>query len=244
MSWESKDDYCGCAVANKLTVKTANENRTGQYLEKLGKNGSIKATKPYGTANATPTDDYLIEKDHSFSAGDIKLGTVNTVDSKKYMLSEVSGSSASGQEPTFAAGAVRVEDDAVTDEVFALPALAISHEEVAQIFFDAFTLPTGTQQSPKNVDCELTACGFKASIQVGLHAKNGDPKASSNHSGKIVVDATIGQYGEQEPEVTPGTGWDVSSPLTCEDPDSDLPIWKVQLSKPLEKTKVQQNNAQ
>ena len=31
-------------------------------------------------------------------------------------------------------------------------------------------------------------------------------------------------------------GWDVSSPLTCTDPDSDLPEWTAVLSKPLAKS--------
>jgi len=233
MSWENKTDYCGLAIANKLSVKSATENRSGQYLEKLGQKGQIAATKSYGTANASPSVEYLIEDDISFTDGQIKLGEVKTVDGNKYALQTVDFSTGAGQEPTMSATSVQVEAAAATGRTFNLPAFELSKEEIAQILFSAFSLPQGTQQAPKNVACEVTQVTGQASCVIGLHTNNADPKASSVHSGKLTVTATIGQYGEQAPEVTAAQGWDVSSPLTSSDPDSDMPTWTITLSKPL-----------
>jgi len=239
MSWETKTDYCGLAVANKVSVKSANENRSGKYLEKLGQDGHIAATKPYGTANAAPSNEYVIEDAHTFAAGAVKLGKVTTFGGKKYRLDKVSGSSGAGQEPTFSGTCVQAEDRAADDFFFELPSFALSPDEVAQVFFGAFTLPEGTQESPKNTGVEITQVSFEASCTVGLHTKNGDPLASSIHTGHIVVNATLGQYGEQTPEISAASGWDISSPLTCDDPDSDMPSWSFSLSKPLTKRAVQ-----
>ena len=41
MSWDTKTDYCGLAVDGKLQIKSATMNRSGQYLEKLGKNAAV-----------------------------------------------------------------------------------------------------------------------------------------------------------------------------------------------------------
>ena len=47
MSWETKEDYCGLEIEDKLLVKSANTNTTGQYLEKHGRLGSYAATKAF-----------------------------------------------------------------------------------------------------------------------------------------------------------------------------------------------------
>lgn len=228
MSWESKTDYCGLAIANKLICKSANENRSGQYLEKTGEHGDIVATKPFGTANASPSNEYSVVDDISFTSGQIALGAVASVSSKKYMLQSVSISTGSATEPTFSATSVQVEDSATTGNKFEIPAFDLSADDIAQILFDAFTL-TGS-------GCEVTQCNAEISCTVGLHTVNGDPRASDPHTAHIQVTATILQTDSTPPTVSPGNGWDVSSPLSCDDPDADLPTWSVTLSKKLAKT--------
>lgn len=228
MSWTTKTDYASLAIADKLICKVANENRSGQYLEKTGQHGAICATKAFGLANAAPANEYTVAKDITFTAGQIKIGAVTTVGDGKYMLQSVSIKTTGGGEPTVSATSVRVEAGAATDNYFAVPAFELSADDIAQILFDAFTVG--------GEGCELTECGAEIGGEVGLHTVNGDPVASDPHAAKIQVTVTILQAGEAEPTLTPAEGWEVSSPLTPTDPDSDLPTWTATLTKPLEKT--------
>ena len=225
MSWESKKDYCGLADGTSIKIKGSDEGRSGSYLEKTGEHGDIIATKPYGTANATPSCDYTIAKEKPLA---VTLGGVATVEGKKYALQSVSISTGSATEPTMSATAVQVEDDATTDNCFKCPSFTISPDEVAQFLFNGFTLSGN--------GCELTACNAEVSCTIGLSTVNGDPVASDPHTGHIVLSVTIIQTGDKEPTVTPAVGWDLSAPLTCSDPDSDLPTWTCSVAKPLVKT--------
>ncbi len=225
MSWETKTDYAGLAVANKLIAKASNQNKTGQYIEKHGQNGDYVATKAFGTRSA-PTTEYVVADAVSLST--IALGTVNTVDSKKYALESISFSTGADQEPTFTATSAEVASGASTRNTFTVPTLALSPDQIAQIPFTAFTV-TGTS-------CELTGCSGEISCKVGTNDKNGDPQAHDVTNGHIVLNVTIAQYGDTAPGITPGTGWDISSPLTCSDPDSDYPEWTATLTKKLTKT--------
>ena len=225
MSWAAKQDYCGLADGTAIICKSATENRSGSYLEKTGEHGDIIATKAYGTANATPSCNYTIAKEKSLA---VTLGSVATVESKKYALKSVSISTGSATEPTMSATAVQVEDDATTDNCFNCPSFTISPDEVAQFLFNGFTL--------SGDGCELTACSAEVSCTIGLSTINGDPVASDPHTAHIVLSVTILQTGTTAPTVTPAAGWDLSAPLTCSDPDSDLPTWTCSVAKPLTKT--------
>ncbi len=225
MSWDRRTDYCGLANGTSVKCKGSNENRSGSYLEKTGEHGDIIATKPYGTANATPSCEYTIAKETTLA---IKLGTVTAVDGKKYMLSSVSIGTGSATEPTMSASATQVEDDATTDSTFDVPSFSVSPDDIAQFLFGAFTL-SGT-------GCELTQCNAEISCTVGLSTVNGDPVASDPHTAHIQLSITVIQTGDVAPSVTPAEGWDLSAPLTCADPDSDLPTWTCSVSKPITKT--------
>lgn len=231
MSWASKQDYCGLAVTGKLICRKADENRSGSYLEKTGEHGDIVATKAYGTANASPSNEYAIAADVTLAP---VLGAVTAVDGKKYMLQSVSVSTGSATEPTLSATAVQVEDGAATGNKFAAPSTALSPDDVAQFLFGGFTL-SGT-------GCELTQCNAEISCTVGLTTVNGDPVASDPHTAHVTLSVTVIQTGETAPTVTPASGWDLSAPLTCSDPDADLPTWTCSVSKPIAKTLATANS--
>ena len=247
MSWETKEDHCGLAIEDKLPVKSANTNTTGQYLEKHGRLGSYAATKAFGVRGA-PSNTYTVAD--SFTLEDAKLGAVNDKTGKPYALESIKFSTGADQEPTFEASAKEVEEDGETTNYFAVPEFSLSPDHVAQIpsfkfpaasgqtaqSVAAFSLPTGTQQAPKNAGCELTKCDGEISCSVKTNDKTGLPQSHDVTNGHIVLNLTIGQYGDQAPEVTPAAGWDVSSPLTCDDPDSDMPTWTMSLTHPLAKT--------
>ena len=241
MSWETKQDYCGLAIADTLLVKSATEGRTAQYLEKHGRLGDYKATKVFGN-RASPSNSYTVADEATVTGK--KLGQVQTVDEKKYMLESVRFSTGADAEPTFEGSAQQVEDDAVLRNYFAIPDFKISPDHVAQIpafkwdseYVPAFSLPAGTEQSPTNVAVELTAVSVEISCSGKTNDKNGDPKAHDVTNGHIVLQLTIGQYGEQTPTISPAAGWDMSAPKTVDDPDSDMPTWTCTLTHPLEKT--------
>lgn len=225
MSWDSKKDFCGLAVANKLDIKSSSKNLSGQYLEKPGQSGAICATKPFGES-AAPSCEYVIKGEHSFSAGAIKLGAVTTLDGKRYALASVTYENGADMEPTFSASSQEIEETSDgTTRTFDVPAFDISPDEAAAMVMSAGTVG--------GADCELTKVRMTASANVKPHTKNGKAVASDVTMGHVTVEIEILQTGNTEPTLTAGTGWDISSPLTPEDPDADLPLWKATLSKPL-----------
>lgn len=226
MSWETKDDYCGLSAAGKIVCKSATMNRTGTYLEKAGSDGAIAATKYFGEVSA-PSNEYAVENTAELS---VKLGAITTVDGRKYALQSVSVKTTAGGEPTLSATAQEVEDGATQGgaNFFSVPSFTLDKDEIAQTLFSAFTLKDG----------ELTDCSAEISCTVGTTKVNGTVVASDVTMGKVVVSATVGQYGETAPAVTPSGGWEMSAPLTCTDPDSDFPSWTFSVERTLEKTDV------
>lgn len=230
MSWDNKTDYCGLAVAGKLAIKGSTMNRSGQYLEKAGKSGAICATKAFGTLDA-PNCEYTVEQPYTFAAGAIKLGAVTTVDGKRYSLASIHYECGADQEPVFSATSQEIEPTSdTTQRTFDVPSFSISPDEAAEILMSAFTL-AGT-------GCELTKCTLDASANVKPHTINGNPVASDVTMGHVTVQIEVLQHGETAPTLTPASGWDVSSPLTSTDPDSDFPTWTATLSNPLAYTTI------
>lgn len=234
MSWNSKTDYCGLAVEGKIIIKSATQNKSGQYLEKPGTSSAICATKPFGAADA-PSCDYAIKGAKSFGAGEIKLGAVTSITvgnvTKRYALASVRYENGADVEPTFTGTAQEIEATSDgTQRMFDVPAFDVSPDEAAEIIMSAATVG-GT-------GCELTHCTMEASANIKIHTVNGVIVSSDVTVGHVVVSLEILQSGDEEPTVAPSSGWDISSPLTCTDPDADFPTWSCELSKPLAYTVV------
>ena len=228
MSWELKPDFCGLG-GEFLKVKSANTNNSSQYLEKLGQDGSIVATKLYGTKNASPSNEYVILKAGTIS---VQIGKVTTVDGKRYALQSVTVKKTAGGEPTVSATAVRIEDTTDgEDQMFEAVTLNVDPEETAEFAI-------GTNPVSGN-DCEVTEVTTTVSGTVSPHNVNGDPVASGVHSGKVEVDVTVGQYGENEPafadNLGSGSGFEKSAIENPDETDSDLPSWTVKYEKTLAK---------
>lgn len=223
MSWESKTDYCGLSDGTILKIKSSNENASSSYLEKLGQQGEIVATKLYGDKNASPSCEYVIKK-----AGDVtvQIGKVTTVDGKRYALQQVVYTTGAGSEPTLTATSVRIEDTTDgEDRKFEAVTLHVDPEETAQVVLNAATV-TGTGN-------EITGVTTTISGTVSPHTVNGDPVSSGVHSGKIESELTVGQYGSTAPTFTAGTGFELSQAESMNDPDSDMPEWTAKVTKPL-----------
>ena len=234
MSWESKPDFCGLG-GEILKVKSANQNNSSQYLEKLGQDGSIVATKLYGTKNASPSNEYVILKAGTIS---VQIGKVTTVDNKRYALQSVTVKKTAGGEPTVSATAVRIEDTTDgEDQMFEAVTLNVDPEETAE-----FAIGTNPVSGD---DCEVTEVTTTVSGTVSPHNVNGDPVASGVHSGKVEVDVNVGQYGANEPgfaeNLGSGSGFEKSAIENPDEQDSDMPSWTVKYEKTLAKATASQS---
>lgn len=252
MSWESKTDYCGLDnstgdnAPSTILVKTSTPNNSGQYLEKHSSDGAYIAAgcKAFGE-RAAPSNTYTIAGTATISSpsgeGLVCLGKVTPINGKNYALQSISWTTGADAEPTLSATAAEVAG--TTRNQFKVPQFSILPDHIAQIpsfqfageqnATPAFSLPTANNA---NAGCELLECGGEISCSVKTNDKNGAPKAHDVTNAHIVVNITIAQYGSAEPTVTPASGWNVSSPLTCDDPDSDFPTWSMSISRPLAKT--------
>lgn len=221
MSWDAKTDYCGLD-GSPLKIKSSTENRSGQYLEKAGASGAICATKAYGSI-AAPSCDYAI-----IAAGNVavQLGGVETVGGHRYALQYVKYENGAAQEPTFTATAQQIEDSSDgTTRKFESVSIPVSPDEAAAMLLSAATL--------SGSGCELVKCTLILECSVNNHPVNGVPVASDAVEAHATVEIEILQTSTTEPTLAAGTGWDISSPLTCTDPDSDMPTWTATMSKPL-----------
>ena len=239
MSWESKPDFCGLGggASPVLKVKSANPNNSSQYLEKLGQDGAIAATKLYGTKNASPSNEYTILKAGNIT---VQIGKVTTVDGKRYALASVTVTKSAGGEPTVSATSVRIEDTTDgEDQMFEAVTLHVDPEETAE-----FAIGTNPVSGD---DCEVTEVTTTVSGTVSPHTVNGDPVASGVNSGKVEVDVTVGQYGTDEPEFDDNIGDDLTFEKSAienpDEPDSDMPSWTVKYEKPLAKATAAQQQS-
>ena len=227
MSWETKTDYCGLASGGNATyiqIKSSSENRSSQYLEKLGPEGEIVATKLYGTNNAQPSCEYVIKKAGNIT---VQIGKVTTIEGKRYALQQVVYTSAAGSEPTLTATSVQIESTTDgEDRMFEPVTLEVNPEETAQVTLSAATM--------SGSGCEITGTTTTISGTVSPHTVNGDPVASGVHSGKVEEELTIGQYDSTAPTITAGTDFEISQSPTVNDPDSDMPEWTAKVTMPLD----------
>ena len=241
MSWASKPDYCGISVANKLLVKSVSLNNSGQYLEKHGQNGAYAATKPFGV-RAAPTNTYVLVDDVELVGKHLGVVKQTPADTgQKYARESFSWTTGADEEPTVSATAVEVDSGASLTSTetnrFSVPTFSLSPDHVAQIpeFQWRTNEPADVPFELSGSGCELLKCNGEMSCTIKTNDRNGDPKAHDVTNGHIVINITIAQYGDTEPTVNVYSGWDISSPLTCEEPDSDMPTWTMALSRPLVK---------
>ena len=225
MSFIAKTDYFSLADT-ALACVASNDGASASVAEAKGENGEIVASTMYGETKS-PSCDYVIKAAWTKAANAVKLGTVfGTV--VKIMLGSITINTQAGSAPTVSASGEQVEASATTGCTFPLPAISVPKSHHAHILFAAFQLG-GT-------GCHLNAANYVASATITKATKDGDCVASDVIEGKIVVSITIVQTGSAEPTLTAGTGFDVTSPLSCSNPDADYPTWTATLTKYLAKT--------
>ena len=221
MALQSAIDYFGQADT-ELALKSSSENRTASSAEATNARGDFIARDVYGERYA-PTATYELKAALSKA---IALGSVNTpADLFPVVLNKLSIKTKAGMAPSLEFGGESIQEDGTVSSTIALGTVAVSVRHKAQILFAAFTL-AGT-------GCELNECNADCSCKISRGEVNGDTLSHDVSEGVIKVTATIVQSGATAPTVTAGTGFDITSPLTCEDPDSEYRTWKIELTKSL-----------
>lgn len=225
MAFKTKTDYYNLAITNKLILTDTAEGKTSQTATAQGEDGFIVAEEVFGTYEA-PSENLTIVAD--LAAGDLSpvLGKVNTVGTKKYVLSGFSITTGAGQQPTVSASGREV-NAAATDGckcTVAVPAVTRLHH--AQTF-GAFTL-SGT-------GAHLTQCTFQAQGQINVATKDGEVINFDFTGANITVTGTVqvSDSGYGEPTISPATGYKLTSPLSCTNPDADFPSYTFTLTKNL-----------
>jgi len=109
---------------------------------------------------------------------------------------------------------------------YEIPAFELSKKHHAQILMSALTF---------SGNAHLTSASYTFSSNVSKAEKDGDCLAHDVTEGKIEVSVEFLQTGANPPTITAGTGWVITSPLACSNPDADWPTWSATLTKYLAK---------
>jgi hypothetical protein len=231
MSLKTKQDYYNIADGVSVVCVKSDEGHTHSLAEVHGQDGSIVAADVYGDTRS-PSCDYqlkaqLVTEKSGNTDTLIKLGKVVTVDEMKFCLGSFTISTAAGAAPTISAGGEQVADDATQGCVYEIPAFTLPTTHHAQILFSAFSL-SGTGN-------HLQSASYAGSATISKATKDGVCLAHDVVEGKIEAQISIMQVGSTPPTVTPGSGWEVSAPLDCSNPDSDHATWSMTLVKYLAK---------
>lgn len=228
MSFAAKTDYAGLATTG-LELRSNALNKSAQYLQKTGADGSYVADEVFGEVSA-PSCAYAVTADLSSLAVTIgKVHASHTASDGKprYALQSLTISTSAGGEPTVEASCVQIEDNATqTVCVYEETITALTPEWHAQDVLSAFTYSESATLAMQ--DCTTTVSG-----NVNVTTINGVPKASDSTAGQTTVSATWWSTSETAPAITAAAGWTISSPLTCTGPDGDMFSWTATATKAL-----------
>ena len=229
MAFIAKPDYFGLAtsISGSLTLKSSTLNKSASVAEATDEKGDVVADEVFGE-QAAPSVVYELKAD--LDLDDIKLGAITTVDSKPYALTSVSFNTAPGGVPEIQCSGEQVETGATTanSTTIELPEITLLKWHDAQILGSAFAL-SGT-------GCYLNGCNYSAKCDLTKATVDGNCVAHDVQNGRIEVQVTVVQTGSTSPTITAASGWEVTSPLTTDNPDEDYPTWTATLTKYLTST--------
>lgn len=219
MAFIAKTDYFGLAGSGLICVSNGDGN-AASVAEAHDEDGTIVAWTVYGETGA-PTNSYVLSGDATLSA---KLGNVGSNDA---VLNQLQITTAAGSPPTITASGEKVEANASNTCTYSIPSVTVSVKHHAQALFSAFTVG--------GEGCHLQSSTFTASATISKATKDGTCVAHDVTDAKIEAQATIIQTGTTAPTFTAGSGWTVTAPLACTNPDADYPTWTATATKYLTK---------
>ena len=230
MSWQAKTDFFGLATqANGLEVTEANENKSASVAEGHNEKGDVVAFEVFPNGGTmSPSNTYVLGKDLTLSTlpkcGAPIAGTGGYA-GKKFTMGSITISTTAGSPPTIQASGEEIPADTThSDCTYTFPSTTLKLCHHAQILWEAFTYTEGT-------GCYLQSANYTAGGTISRATKNGETVSYDIVDGKLEVQVTILQTGNTDPSITAGSGWTITSPLTCSSPDADYPSWTATLSK-------------
>jgi hypothetical protein len=231
MAFNTVTDYYGLADGTMLAAKAATENAAAQLVEAPPNDkGDIPAHEVLATIR-NPSCDYEMlaawARGAESTPNPVQLGGLTAIDSKAFVLSQLTINTGAGSAPAISASGGQVMDGADEGDVYDIPAFSVAFKHTAQILWSAFTL-SGT-------GCHLTQANYTASVNLSRGTVNGGTVSHDVQQGKITATITISQVGDAAPTLTPGTGWSVTGVLTKSKPDAQYPTWTATLTKYLTK---------
>ena len=234
MSFPTKKDVYGLVEANKTVIQSTTGGETATNVEAIGQDGSIVANSVIGQL-ANPSCEIQLLATLTKTAGAWKIGGVSTCESKKFALEKITISTNAGSAPQISVSGKQVHADASTGCYYPVPAFELTTKHHAQILFSAFSLAA-------NDGNHLTSASYNIGGTVSVVTIDGDPIGFDVVQGKIEVSVSIKQCGGTTPTLTPGTGFEVTSPLASSNPDADYPTWTATLTKYLTKSDAAASN--
>lgn len=229
MAFLTKTDFYSLA-GNSLVCVSDSDGATASVAEATDSEGTIVASTVFGETSA-PSNSYVVKGTVSSTTTPVVLGKVTTVGGKSFVLGSFSINTSAGSPATVEASGEQVEANATTNCSYTLPAFSLPVTHHAHILFGAFTVG-GT-------GCHLQSANYTGSVTITKATKEGDCLAHDVSEGKIEAQISINQTGSTEPTLTAGTGWTVTAPLACDNPDADYPSWSATLTYYLAKDTAQ-----
>lgn len=197
MAFKEKIDFVGLANnVDNIQLRSNGDNASNQTLEIPKSDGSIIGCEVFGHIKA-PTCGYAI-------TGPVEDRlSIGRAYNDNFALQSVTITTGAGQEPTFEATAVQIEQNSdsstycqyITDELDVSPARHASHFGVLTGFTEtsAMTLQSGT---------------YTAEADISPATINGEPVASDSTGGRQTVQLTLWtNTDETAPSVTIANGW-------------------------------------
>ena len=234
MSFLAKKDYFNVADAT-LIITSSDENRSASLATAQNEKGDIVAQQMYGNTCA-PSCTYVVKGQKTLSTltmGDEKGSTGD----ERYVITGISISTGAATPPevTISGEGVPTGSHCSNDCVYEVPSATLDPCHHAQALFDLFSgnefnLTSGYYVTQANYDVECTLT--KAT-------KDGNTVAYDITEGKITAQLTIqGTGSTAELVVNADTGddaddWQVTTPLSQSNPDSNYDTYTVTYTKNL-----------
>jgi hypothetical protein len=213
-------DYFGLD-GTPLKLKSSKEGKSAEMKEPPNARGDTIARTVFGEVSKPSCDFEVIASDDL----ELVLGTVHTVDSVVYILSGATITTKFGEPCAVAVSGESLQAGATVSSTITVGAIALSMLHKAVALGTAFTLG--------GVGVELHECSAEITSKPSRATVNGETVSHDIAGGKIVIKATICQTESTKPTITAGEGFEITAPLTCDNPDADYPTWTVELTKDL-----------
>lgn len=229
MAFQTKTDPWGISGAGKfLTLVSVTDNKSSSVAEARDEKGNVVATTIYGVQYA-PSYEYKVS-----GSGDLaipKFGapvTASMADgtSVKLFMTNWTLNTGAGSETTFSitAGSIPSTVTAICPYQIDCGEVEIGPCQHAKLLFSCATL--------SGAGCYLQTANYAGSCTLGRPTKDGDAIAAGVTDGRITAALTILQTGTAAPTLASlGTGWEITSPLTCTNPDAANATWTATLTK-------------